>query len=510
MYYRNSWWYAKMEQIKNFSDKKLNKIFILFLILHVLIWSTLPLIREILPIDAMECIYWGSLADFGTNKHPPLAAWLAYYVYNFFKTDFSVYFLGQLSILFGFIYLYKLAKIFLNSAKAVLSVMMLEACFAYTYMGIYDGFNPNFLLLCFLPAITYYFYKSVHESKLVNWILTGVFVGLSFLAKYQTLMLFIPLFLYLVITKQGREQFKKSGFYVAALISFIFVLPHIIWLFNNDFFSFNYFIVCEDKYATFYRSSLKYLYSPLIFLFNQFIAVFGVMFIYFTAFFISREKFTKENKNKDEKTFLILTGILPLLLQTLNGFSGNYMIPQWGYSLLFMTGILLFYFFPFKLSDKIVKYIISWVFAAMFITFIVLFIVFATEKNFANRFPVKQVTETLNNIYENSTGKKLKYIGGFIELTIPLHLYNNNYNVILDTYNYSNIWINNEDLHKSGALIIGRNPYYMEYYIKSSVPGLAELPEVKPFLFTVKSFAGREREYEMYYAIVPANAQYYD
>ena len=492
-----------MEKKNNYFN--LDRVFIIFLLLHVALWSLLPLIREILPIDAMECIYWGSLLDFGTNKHPPLAAWLAYFVYNIFKSDFSIYLLGQISVLFGFIYLYKLGCIFFDKTKAILSVMIMEACFAYTYMGIYDGFNPNFLLLAFLPTITYYFYKATHQTNIKYWILLGIFVGLSFLAKYQTLMLFIPLFLYLLITKNGREQFKKKGFYLSAAIGFLLILPHLVWLYKNNFFSFYYFLQCEDKYATFYKGIFKYIYSPFMFLFNQFIAVFGVFFIYFSAFLFSRENKSECENNKDTKIFLICTGILPVILQSLNGLNGNYMIPQWGYSLLFMCGIMLFYFFPFKISDRVVKYIVSWVFAAMIITSIVLTSIFTTEKNFANRFPVHQVTEILNNIYKDATGQQIKYLGGFIELTVPLHLYNEKYNVILDTFGLPNPWIDIQDLRKSGALIIGRNPAYMQYYIKSSVPDLREIPEVNEFSFTVKNTFNSEREYTMYYAIVPAD-----
>lgn len=488
----------------------LDKIFIIFLILHVSLWSLLPLIREILPIDAMECVYWGSLLDFGTNKHPPLAAWLAYFVHYIFKSDFSVYLLGQISILFGFIYMFKLSCLFFDKTKAVLSVMIMEACFAYTYMGIYDGFNPNFLLLAFLPAITYYFYRATHEAGIKYWILLGIFVGLSFLAKYQTLMLFIPLFLYLLIADTGRKAFKNKGFYFASGIAFLLVLPHIIWLYNYDFFSFNYFLQCEDKYATFYHGPLKYIYSPFIFLFNQFIAVLGTLFIYFSALLFSKEKLSENENSNDTKIFLICAGIMPVILQSLHGLNGNYMIPQWGYSLLFLSGVLLFYFFPFKLSDKVIKYIISWVFGAMFITAVVLSIVFLTEKNFANRFPVAQVTKTLTNLYESETGQDLKYLGGFIELTIPLHLYNNKYNVIIDTYGSKSPWLDNQDLRNSGVLVIGRNPAYMEGYIEASAPGLAQKPEVKEFYFTVKSAVGKEREYKMYYAIVPQGAKYKD
>ena len=501
-----------MGDMEEKSKINLDKIFIIFLVLHLIVWSVIPLLRQIMPIDAMECVYWGSLMDLGTNKHPPLAGWMAYFVYNFAgKADLTIYLLGQASIITGFVYLYKLGKLFLTKTASLLAVMLMEACFVYTYMGIYDGFNPNFLLLALLPIITYYFYKSIHEETVWNWVKLGVFVGLSFLAKYQTLMLFIPLFVYLLITSVGREQFKKKGFYLAAAIAFAIVLPHIIWLFNHEFFSLNYFIACEERYATFYHGPLKYLWSPFIFLFNQFAAVAGVAFIYFTALWFSKEKITKADISSENKKFLICAGIVPVFLQSLNGLNGNYMIPQWGYSLLFMSGILLFSFFPFKLSDRVIKYMLAWVFAAMFITCVVLTIVFTTEKNFANRFPVEQVTNTLSEIYEAETGKPIKYIGGFIELSIPLSLYNHGkYIAVLNTYDYPNPWIDKNDLRKSGAIVIGRHLGRMNGYIDETAPNLVQKPEIKPFSFTVKSVVGRERVYDMFYAIVPPDSEYKD
>lgn len=483
----------------------LKKIFYIFLILHVLVWSTLPLLREIMPIDAMECIYWGGYMDFGTNKHPPLAGWLAYFVYNLLgKTDYSIYLIGQLFILFGFIYIYKLGKIFFDERKAIISTMLMEACFVYTYMGIYDGFNPNFLLLGFLPFLTYYFYKCTHENGIKNWLILGAGYGLAFLGKYQAIMLFLPMFLYLIATKNGREQFKNKGLYAAAFIAFLFLVPHLIWLFNNDFFSFNYFSACEDRYETFYHGWIKYLQAPFMFLIHQFAAIAGVLFVYFTSIVFSKEKLVFDKKLDDNAVFLVYTGILPILLQTIPGtLSGTYMIPQWGYDLLFMSSILLFYFFPFKLTEKAIKYSLCWVGAAMLITAVVLGIVFTTEKNFANRFPVEQVTKTLKEIYKNETGNDIKYLGGFIELTIPLSLYNNDYTVVLDTYKHKNPWIDESDIRKTGALVIGRDYSFMDGYITKTAPYLKEKPEIKDFSFVVKSVVGRERKYDMHYAIVP-------
>ena len=486
---------------------RLNKVFIIFLLLHILIWSCLPLLREILPIDALECIYWGGLHDFGTNKHPPMAGWIAYYVYNLFgKSDYSIYLLGQLCIAFGFIYIYKLGKIFVGEIKSLISVMLLETCFVYTYMGIYDGFNPNFMLLALLPFLSYYFYICMKNNRIKDWLILGLGFGVSFLSKYQTLMLFVPMLLYLFITKTGREQFRRKGLYIAAIVSFVCLLPHITWLFNHEFLSLDYFSVCEDRYLTFYNSWIKYFQAPFLFLVNQFAAIIGMIFVYFTAKLFVNKPIKFNNINSEDSIYLICVGILPVFLQTIPGLiNGAYMIPQWGYTLLFMTPILLFYYFQFDLSERAVKYMLSWVLAAALITAVVLGIVFTTERNFANRLPIQQITKTLTDIYSKETGgKQIKYIGGFIELSIPISLYNNDYVVILNTYNHKNPWIDMNDLKKTGSIVIGRDYDFMDGYIKASAPYLKEKPIIKPFKLAVKSVVGKERTYEMYYAIVPA------
>ena len=124
------------------SKIKENKIFIIFLIIHLLIWSILPLIRHLLPVDAMEGIVWGSQHDFGTHKHPPLFGWIIYFFYNLFNhSDFIVYFISQIFVLIGFIYIYKLAKLFMSKEKALCATMILEGCFTYSYITIFDGFK---------------------------------------------------------------------------------------------------------------------------------------------------------------------------------------------------------------------------------------------------------------------------------------------------------------------------------------------------------------------------------
>ena len=162
------------------------RAFYIFLAVHFMVWSCIGLIRTVLPTDALEGIYWGSFMDFGTPKHPPLFGWLAYLTYIPFKCDYIVYFVSQLFVTLGFIYIYRLAKYFLDENKAILSVVILEGCWAYSYITGYYGFNPDVIILFTLPAISYYFCRCTDENKGIDWLKLGLLVGFSFLNKYQT------------------------------------------------------------------------------------------------------------------------------------------------------------------------------------------------------------------------------------------------------------------------------------------------------------------------------------
>ena len=60
----------------------------LFIIIHFLVWSIIPIFRETLPMDTIEAIIWGQNGGWLTNKHPPLSGYVANTFYQiFFQED---------------------------------------------------------------------------------------------------------------------------------------------------------------------------------------------------------------------------------------------------------------------------------------------------------------------------------------------------------------------------------------------------------------------------------------
>ena len=483
--------------LNNISQEK--KMFFIFLIINIIVWAGLGLIRVVLPTDSLEGIFWGSLHDLGTPKHPPLAGWLTYIVYSVFKCDLSVYLLCVTFISVGMYFIYKLGKIFLDEKCAILSAVVMEGCWAYSYVTSYYGFNPDVVLLGLLPILTYLGYKCLNENKKTDWIILGIITGICFLNKYQTALIILPLALWAVIFK--REIFKNVYFYLSIIIAFFIFLPHLLWLVKYEFFPLLYF---EGELSS--NSWLNHITAPVYFLIMQLGAIAGTLVIFLILKWKQKSSL-KINFISDSKTwFLLLIGLVPLIIHLCMGFcAGGTMRPRWGFEFLYLTGIMLFYFLPVKeLSKDDIKFTFKLAYCVMAIIFIVMATLLSVEKNYRSRYPVAQIHNDLLKIWSDKYDTPLKYIGGYIEWTLPLTIYGDTHpTCILDTNNYKNPWIDNDDLKKSGFIILDRNIEEIKDHFKKECNYLKNMPNPVEYKFKLTNAFGQEREYTIYYLIIP-------
>ncbi len=488
--------------LKNISKEQ--KKFLLFLITVLLLCSAVGLIRVVLPTDSLEGIYWGSLQDFGTPKHPPFAGWLTYLTYKIFKCDYSIYFLCMLFISTGVFYIYKLAKYFLDEKRAILSAVIMFGCWAYTYVTSYYGFNPDVVLLCFLPLITYYAYKCLEENKIKDWILLGVIVGLAFLNKYQTALVIAPLFIWAVIFKP--EIFKMKRFYASIILAFLIFLPHLLWLIKYDFFSVLYF---EQELLP--DGWWGHIVAPLQFFLFQILVVIGTLLI-FVLLKIKQKSEFKLNINWDKETwFIILIAFTPLIIHMIMGcISGGMMRSRWGYEFLFMTGIMLFYFLPTKeISESDFNFVLKATYTVVIITSIVMLTLLGVEKNYRSRYPVELIHNDLLTFWQSKYNTPLKYIDGYIEWTLPLTIYSKSHpKCLLDMHGYKHIWLDEEDIKKSGYLILDRTEEAVKHRFATfhnNVKNASDTIEPVEYKFKLTNALNQEREYTVFYYIVPPN-----
>ena len=244
-----------------------------------------------------------------------------------------------------------------------------------------------------------------------------------------------------------------------------------------------------------------------MFLLAQTMAIIGTVVIFLATRLRFKLPLTlNKNISKDDALFLILLGICPVLFQALPGLiTGTQVHGTWGYPMVYMIGILLFYFFPINIDDKVSFYVIKWAYAAMLIILTVMLIFFSVEKNFKSRYPYQKVSQDMKNIFYQETGKNLRYIGGYIEYALPISIYDETHpKMILDTYGHENPWVSENEIKEYGAVIMTRHKENLDATAKKLVPYLDKTKETEPIGYDFKIYNkfGQERDYTMYYTVI--------
>ena len=226
------------------NKNNINKFFYVFLTAHLFLWTLIPsLTNNNLPLDTIEALAWGSNLEWGFNKHPPMSAFFPEVFFQIFGSqDWIYYLLSQIFVVISFYYVFKFSKEFFNSdLLGIISVLLIEAIYFYNFTT--PEFNVN---VCQLPfwSLTVYFSWKIYTSKEIKFtdcFLVGLFAAFGFLSKYLFVYLLVSidlLFIYLIFLKKDRKfDFK----YLITLEVFLIVLvPHLIWLNNNDFITITY------------------------------------------------------------------------------------------------------------------------------------------------------------------------------------------------------------------------------------------------------------------------------
>ncbi len=335
----------------NVLNRNINYIFFIFIISHLIIWTLVPaLTNKNLPLDTIEALAWGSNLDWGFNKHPPMSAFFLEVFYKIFgSNDWAYYLLSQIFILISFYYVFKFANEVLGNIKlSLISVLLLESIYFYNYTT--PEFNVNVCQLPFWSLVVFYSWKIYHSKKIkfIDCFLIGLFAAIGFLSKYLFIYLLVSidlLFIYLIFFKKKKEfDFK----YLVTLEVFIVLLiPHIIWLVNNDYITILYGFKRTGLETSILIDHIKY---PLIFLLKQI----GILIPFFFLIFLLIKKIKPKINFKDKKLlFLIFVNVLPIILMFFTSvLTGSKIRTMWMTPFYLFFGVMFVYVFQSQINLK--------------------------------------------------------------------------------------------------------------------------------------------------------------
>ena len=337
-----------------FKKKNISNLFYLFLIAHLFVWTLIPSItNNNLPLDTIEALAWGSNLDWGYNKHPPVSAFFVEFFYFLFgSNDIAYYFLSQIFVISAFYIVWIFSnEFFQNKTLSFFSVLILEGIYFYNFTT--PEFNVN---VCQLPfwAFTVYLSWKLYMKKDTNTvilILLGVTAAIGFLTKYlfaYLLLSVVIIFAYeFFITKTRKIDFKH---YLPIEIFFVLLVPHLIWLFQNDFVTIKY---AFNRAGLVDYSFLNHLKFPIIFLIKQI----GILIPFFILcyFIIKKIKIRFDIKDK-KKYFILLINFLPIVLMFVTSVvTGSKIRTMWMTPFYLFFGVLILSMFDIKDDEQTFK-----------------------------------------------------------------------------------------------------------------------------------------------------------
>ena len=395
----------------NVSKRNINNIFLIFAISHLIIWTLVPsLTNNNLPLDTIEALAWGSNLDWGFNKHPPMSAFFPEVFFKIFgPQDWSYYLLSQIFVVISFYYVFKLSNEILRDTKlSLISVLLLVSIYFYNFTT--PEFNVNVCQLPFWSLVVYYSWRIYNSKKIsfLDCVLVGLFGALGFLSKYLFVYLLISidlLFIYLIFFKKTKKfDFK----YLITLEVFIVLLiPHLIWLYNNDFISILYGL---KRTGLENSNIINHINQPLIFLFKQIGILIPLFFLTWLLLKKIKFKFNLKDKNL---IFLIAINLLPIFLMLLTSIiTGSKIRTMWMTPFYLFFGVFLVYIFKSQINLKKVKSFLLGFLFLFFLSPIIYSYISLTQKDKRTDYPGKEIALKTQIIWDQDFKSEIEFVTG--------------------------------------------------------------------------------------------------
>ena len=238
-----------------------------------------------LSVDEAHYALYGLHLDWSYFDHPPLVGWIQALPVHWNWSDGWLRFIPEACWLIGLIISLRITHMLLEQYRYSFDYITVKAALFWTslililapimhVLGV--GLLPDTLLLVLVPSmilITLNLKEKLDQRKpqdLWQWILLGIVLGLSGLAKYTALFfaLAIP---FCLVAWHGLKIFRRPGLYLCLLIAAMLITPVLYWNYQHEWISFIY----QFGHGTGGQWQLK---KVFIFILNQ-LVTYGVLII---------------------------------------------------------------------------------------------------------------------------------------------------------------------------------------------------------------------------------------
>lgn len=471
------------------------KFLLIFLIFQAVMWVLIPAsYHNSLHYDPTETLMWGSTFNWGGAKHPPMSGYMLYHFCKLFGfPNFAIFLASQICLFAGFIFIYKLARCFFESKTAVMATLLIT--FYYFYNSETPKFNANTPHLLFVPMMLYSFYRGVTANKLHHWIMLAFSGAGAFLTKYYAGVFFVSFIAYIICDKDARKCLTTYKPYLAGILFFALLAPHLLHLYRTDFLVLKYVSSGE-------KADYGY-FMQLVMITIAMIIPAAAMYLpaYLTQMLNSRKaalpKISCVNPAAAKYTLFILGGQAAVLLGM--GICGNRLETMWTYQMFFPMGILIMAYYPDEVSEKTIR-IFSVLTVLFAVTMMLSMLIYSNVKSsFRRHIDKAELLSCAREYYRTQTGKDIPFIigeewhAGLVQNTLKytVRCCPDNDPIL--------IGIHRENIRRHGALIVTGHP---ERSSENILREFGQKPQWQSVQLPYQARFGKKKKYKFYFAVL--------
>jgi hypothetical protein len=364
------------------------------------------------------------------------------------------YLASQLAIITAFWAVWQTGRRIAGETIGLMGALLLEGIIYYNFTS--PEFNPNVLQIPFWALAGLYFYKSVKDNKIIDWLLLGLWAAAGLYTKYSTGLFLLVLALILFSHRDGRRRLLSAGPYVAVGTALLLFLPHLHWLIDNNFLPLQYTEGRLEKCATHYSAVI----TTLLLLAGQIIALLFAT-VLFVALYDRRQSPSKKPAASFDRIFLSYVAFAPFVsMLCVSLVFGYHIRDMWETPFWNFIGLWALVFLRPSLGTHDIKRFRTCLCLTFFIG--LFFFVcnetlspFIKDKPKRTNFPGKHLSAQVSKNWYDRYHVPLNYVIGDVWPAGNVAWYSDDRpHVYMDGDLRESPWIDQNDLKKSGGVIV--------------------------------------------------------
>lgn len=449
-----------------------------------------------LPNDMLENLYWGKEWQMGYYKHPPFFAWVSEGFVRMcggYRHLAAYYLLTPMFHSAFFVCIFGVVRNFLTMRNAVLSIVFLEGILFHNACFRFNANSALFLTYGLMIWSCYYaIIRVTWQRNWYLWIIFGIAAGCSMLTKYSSAIMILCCVLVLFGTKEGRKQLCNPFLYVGGICAALVLIPHVLWLFANDFLPFKYLDAQTRPHITYLAKLTARLWYPARYASFQILMCLPLVIASCIMFKLRRNWSKRLDFNG---MFLVYAGVMPTVCVMMSAIIFGIEIGRfWGMMFCGLLPACLFYFFEIS-QNKVIpacRVVLSFFVAIMGLC--------CLGAICGPSEPVHGIAEFVDSTWKQVDGRRLKYVycAGKMDPCVSLAVYSKNDPSVLFARDGSlssghgaslSPWVTEADLMANGFVMV----------FNYSIASINDLPAKYAALLRNRHYILQARKFETEY-----------